>query len=32
MSPNHIPGNEPYAGDISTEPGIGLHFKPQDKR
>lgn len=30
MNPNHIPGNEPDAGDMSTEPGIGLPDESTD--
>ena len=37
MIPNHIPGNEPDADDMSTEPDIGLpdgphnHDLPEDE-
>ena len=30
MNPNHIPGNEPDANDMSTEPGIGLPDETTD--
>lgn len=30
MNPNHIPGNEPDADDMWTEPGIGMPDEPTD--
>lgn len=30
MNPTHIPGNEPDADDMSTEPGVGLPDNSND--